>query len=193
MFTFILGNEIGPRDEVQLLFLSALLMMGAFMNGKILGHITVLLQQLNRRSTKFQEKLDNATTTMKNLSVPVDVQNKVHTYLLYTRSTLDHQKELDTFLTMLSPSLKLEIRRCIFQESVINNKVFGGRVEILDLILQDLTILRFMPEDPICTQGNPGSQVYFIATGTCTVSVIDEHKIEVELAHLTKGKLYLLN
>lgn len=145
----MVGNEIGPRGITQLLFLSVLLMLSAFINANIFGHIAILLQQMNRRNTKFQEKLDNAGLMMKNLAIPEEIQTKVHDYLVYTRSTLDHQKDLDAFLTMLSPSLKMQIRQIIFKDLVIKNKIFDNKKEILDLILPDLVILRFMPEDPI--------------------------------------------
>lgn len=187
----MVGNEIGPRGELQLFFLALLLMLSAFINANIFGLIAMLLQQMNRKSTKFHEKLDSASLTMKNLCIPEDVQMRVQSYLVYTRSTLDHQKDLDIFLSMLSPSLKMEIRLIIFKDCVIRNKVFDNKKEILDLILGDLTILRFMPEDPICRQGSVANSIYFIATGTCTVSVIDEHRTEVDVCTLNKGKLIL--
>jgi hypothetical protein len=163
----MVGNEIGPRGEYQLLFLSILLMLSAFINANIFGHIIILLQKINKRADKFQEKLDSASQMMKNLGIPNEAQSRVNSYLVYTRSTLDHQKDLDAFLTLLSPSLKMEIRYIIFKEAILKNKVFEQKQEIIDAIVQDLTILRFMPEDPICKQGATGTNFYFISTGTC--------------------------
>lgn len=73
---------------------------------------------------------------------------------------------------------------------MINNKVFDNKKEILNLIISELTILRFTPEDPICRQGAPGNNIYFIATGTCTVSVIDEHKTEIDVRDLKEGNYF---
>jgi hypothetical protein len=111
----MVGNEIGPRGEIQLLFLSILLMLSAFINANIFGLMSMLIQQMNRKSAKFQEKLDDANLTMKNLDIPMSLTKKVNEYLLYTRTTHDHQQDLDSFLTLISPSLKFEIREQIFK------------------------------------------------------------------------------
>ena len=89
--------------------------------------MSVLIQSLNRKATNFQEKLEYANETMKNLNVPNLIQDEVKTYLTYTQSTYDHQKDLDTFLGMLSPSLKQQVSTHIFQNVLLKNTVFKGK------------------------------------------------------------------
>ena len=170
----MVGNEIGPRGELQLLFLALLLMLSAFINANIFGLISMLIQQMNHRSSKFQEKVDNAGLTMKNLSIPRDLQNKVQSYLLYTRSTHDQQKDVDSFLNLLSPSLKVDIQQYIFADTMTKSKVFEGKKEIMEHIVSDLKIMRLTPEDQICREGTIGNNIYFVITGICIVSILDE-------------------
>lgn len=112
----MVGNEIGPRNVLQLFFLALLLMISAFINANIFGLIAMILQQMNRKTNKFQDKLDSANLMMKTLNIPEEIRDQVQSYLIYTRSTQDHQKDLDQFLSMLSPSLKVLIRQNIFKD-----------------------------------------------------------------------------
>jgi hypothetical protein len=100
--------------------------------------------------------MEDAASTMRNLSIPEKLQNTVQAYLISTQTTLDQQKELDSFLKILSPSLKIEVTRHIFLKSILSNEVFEGKMDIVDLILHELTTSLFFPEDEICTQGRPG-------------------------------------
>ena len=133
------GNDIGPRGNLQVIFVPIMLIFAAIINANIFGNIAVLLQQINRKGMEFQEKLENANSSMKSLLIPDDFQKTIRMYLTSTQNTLDHQKELDSFMSMLSPSLKTQVTRYIFQDIIMLNKVFiseddndGARV--MDLI-----------------------------------------------------------
>lgn len=82
-----IGNEIGPRGMFQLLYLSVLLLMSAFINATIFGNITVILQVMNRKSAILNEKLDTASSTMMKLQISDTVQHKIKEYLLFTQSS----------------------------------------------------------------------------------------------------------
>lgn len=112
------GNDIGPRDTFELFLLTFLLLTSAIINANIFGNIAVLLQQMNRKATKFQEKMENASSTMKNLKLPDNLQKEIQSYLTYTHNNLEQQNELDAFLQQLSPSLKFQVRKCILKESL---------------------------------------------------------------------------
>ena len=103
------GNDIGPRNEFQFVFLSMILLAGAIINAIIFGNMAVMLQSLNIKSTKFQEILDNANEAMKNLKIPTELRQTVKYYLSHTYTASNHQIELDSFLTMLPPSLKQKV------------------------------------------------------------------------------------
>lgn len=150
------GNDNAPQTEIEITFTTVMLLAAAIINANIFGNIAVILQQLNRKQSSFHEKVENATNTMRNLAIPEILQNKVHSYLTSTQATLDQQKEFDTFLGILSPSLKLEVTRHIFSESIMINPLFEQKREIIDIILHDLQTLLYYPEDEICHQGSNG-------------------------------------
>ena len=82
--------------------------MGAFINANIFGNMAVLLSAINRKAAMFQEKLDTANTAMKNMKISSKLQRKVQNYIMSTESTLSIQRELQSFLDILSPSLRYE-------------------------------------------------------------------------------------
>ena len=172
------GNDIGPRGEFQLIFVSGILLIGAIINSIIFGNMAVVLQSLNRKSTVFQEKLEKANEAMENLKMPDFIREEVEFYLSYTQSGLDHQKELDAFLLMLSPSLKKKVSAYIFKDAIFANPVFKDQDEVMKLLLLDLQVRLFLPEDEIIRQNEVGESMFFLARGQCEVFVTDENKTE---------------
>jgi len=147
------GNDVGPRNEFQMSFVSIMLFVGAIINAIIFGNMAVMVQSLNRKSTSFQEKIENANEAMKNLNIIGEIRDDVQYYLSYTQSALNHQKELDSFLLMLSPSLKQKVTSCIFYDSILENSVFKDNPDILNSFINNLQIKLFLPEDLILKQG----------------------------------------
>lgn len=174
---FLAGNDLMPQTSLQIVVATVALFAAAIINANIFGNIAVLLQQMNRKSANFQEKLEMANATMKTMKIPEKLQKIIQNYLTETESTLDQQKEFDLFLSMLSPSLKIEVTKHIFHNAILSNSVFEGKNEIIDHILYDLETSLFFPENEICRQGTQGSQLYFLAKGECDVFVNDENQM----------------
>jgi CRP-like cAMP-binding protein len=169
------GNDMLPQGNFQIIFSTIMIFAAAIINANIFGNIAVLLQQMYRKSSNFQEKLENATTTMKILKISEPLQKTIQHYLTSTQSTLDQQNEFDKFLNLLSPSLKSQVTKHIFQAALLSNVVFEGKTDIVDQILQNLNTLLFFPENEICTQGTMGRDIYFLAKGEVDVFVNDEN------------------
>jgi hypothetical protein len=184
------GNDIGPRGNLQLVFTVVILITGAIINASIFGNIAVILQTLNRKQTEFQDKLDNANSAMKNLGIPQRTTKIIQNYLTYTQNTLDHQIQLDSFLSILSPSMKTLVTKHIFEGAVNKNHIFSNHLEILDIILYDLKTLLFLPEDEIIRQREEPDKICFISKGDCHIYVIDEMGVKREVTLLGVGKYF---
>ena len=68
------GNDMSPQGYVQIIFVTILLFAASIINANIFGNIAVLLQQIYRKSSNFQDKLEMATSTMKNINIPEKLQ-----------------------------------------------------------------------------------------------------------------------
>jgi hypothetical protein len=82
------GGEAGPRTKLELFMIIIMLVAGAIITANIFGTMAVLLTDLYKRSTRFQEKLDLANTSMKNMKLNLHLQNKVINYLMFTHVQL---------------------------------------------------------------------------------------------------------
>jgi hypothetical protein len=184
------GNDVGPRGSFQLAFVALMLLTGAIINANIFGNMAVILQSLNKKSTNFQEKLDIANETMKNLNIPMKLQEEVKNYFTFTQNTLDHQQELDEFLKTLSPSLRQKIISSIFSEVININPVFNNNKAAISHILLSLETKLFYPEDQIITQGDHPDFVYFISRGECDISVFTEKQKEIYVSTIREGAYF---
>lgn len=172
--------KIGPRDVKELSFVSTTILVGAIINAYIFGNLAVIIQDLKKKSMKFQEKIDIANTAMKkNLKINKELHLKVINYLLYTQSNRDHQKELEQFKDMISPSLQSEV----------NLFIFGAIVKIENAI-NYVTEKSFLPEDLIMKQGDDPDNLYFLYKGECEVMVKDENNIESSVSILRSGDMF---
>ena len=115
------GGEVGPRTVLELIFVSIIMLAGAIINANIFGNMAVLIQNMNRKDTKFQEQIDTANTAMKNLKLPAKTQRMVKDFMLSTQSTFDQQQELNKFLEMISPSLRFMVSSHIYTKMIVGN------------------------------------------------------------------------
>lgn len=184
------GNDIGPRNVAQLLFWTTALLVCAIINANIFGNIAVLVSSMNRKLTQFQDKIDTVNTAMKNMKLPEETQKKVQAYIMSTQSTLDHQQEMDDFLKMISPSLKLEVTRHIFSVIVTSNQMFSENTDLVDYLVKYLHTCLFLPEDVIINQGDEPDSLFFLAKGELVVIIYDENNEERYVNTLKLGAYF---
>jgi hypothetical protein len=58
-----------PVTQLQAIIASIALLMGEFIHAHIMGTIAVVLSSMSRKTTKFQEQIEMATSTMKNIKL----------------------------------------------------------------------------------------------------------------------------
>ena len=128
------GNDISPNGLFQIAFIIIMLIFCSIANAIILGNITVMLTSLNRKSSRFQEKLENVTDVMKNLKLNENLEKDIKHYISYIENTYENQKEMDTFLSILSPSLKRKVIFNIFKDTLLSNKMFEDQNDIVSVV-----------------------------------------------------------
>lgn len=85
------GNDIYPVDQpFQYLISCGYLIGGALMQAYMFGNLAVMVQQLNRKSQSFQEKLDLANTSMRNMQLQETIQVDIRDFMTRTQSNLDN-------------------------------------------------------------------------------------------------------
>lgn len=184
------GNEVGPRDSLQLLVISLFITIGAIINANLFGEFAVLISALNRKATKFQEKIDIANTAMKNMKLPERIQAKVIGFLRYTNTLLESQKELEIFLDMIPPSLREVVIRIIFEKLLLDKTSFRNSPQCIEYLTRKMRTKIYMPEEYVVSQGEQGKEMYFIAKGECSVFVKDKRKTQQFVRTLSEGDIF---
>lgn len=184
------GNDLFPHGTLQISVATFLVLAGAIINANIFGNIAVLLQQLNRKAASFQAKLENATSAMKSLAIKEELQKEIQLYLMATQDSLDLQEELNIFIRMLSPSLKLKVTEHIFEDALYSNRVFHKEDQAIELFIKSMSLLLFYPDQEICKQGEVGTKLYFIARGECDVFINDEFGTAIYTKTLTRSDYF---
>lgn len=180
------GNDIGPRDEIQFVFLITFLTMGAIINANIIGELAVILAKLNRKATIFQAKLDTANEAMRHLNLPEKLQVEITGFLTYSKSLLESQEELGEFLSMISPSARQKVLKFMFTTALMDNPIFQKSQYMIDFVSARLETHILLPEYTVVTQGETGECIFAISKGECHVHVTDHrgnmHKVnELEM------------
>mmetsp|Transcript_14806 Transcript_14806/g.14394 ORF Transcript_14806/g.14394 Transcript_14806/m.14394 type:complete len:128 (-) Transcript_14806:957-1340(-) len=122
---------------------------GAVLNANIFGNLAIIISELKRKEQSFQEQIDVANTTMKDMDLSKEIQMKVKKYLLTTQHTLDSQEEWDDFFALISPSLKREVIAHIFMNILRTNESFSQFDIILEFLVGNLEIVMYLPESNI--------------------------------------------
>ena len=64
------GNDIAPVNDLLIIAGIIHLVGGALVNANVFGTLSSIFSTLNRKAQKFQEQIDQANTTMKNMRIP---------------------------------------------------------------------------------------------------------------------------
>ena len=63
------GNEMGPKENNEILFCVILNLIGAIFNSYIFGELAVLLANAETKENNYQNVLDTANTAMDNIGL----------------------------------------------------------------------------------------------------------------------------
>ena len=184
------GNDIGPRNEYQLIMLSAALGMGAIINANIIGELAVILNKLNRKTASFQSKLDTANDAMRHLNIPEKLQVEITGFLTYSKSLLESQEELKEFLFMISPSQRQKVLKHMFTASLMSNPIFQRSQSMIEFVSARLETHILLPDFTVVTQGEEDNSLFTISKGEVTVLVTD-HKGKTHIVrNLERGAIF---
>ena len=115
------GNEMGPRTDVEILAMFLILVTLILVNAYVFGQMSVLVGEASKKSAYLQKQIDVANTSMNNLSLMGDTKRDIRMFLISTQGTQYEQNQLQSFLKLISPTLKEEVSIEIFLQVVMNN------------------------------------------------------------------------
>lgn len=103
------GNEMFPKTNYELALASFMILFAYIINGNIFGTMAVLVGVMNKKSSEYTKQIDEANFSMDKIMLPKDLADNIRDYLVTTQSKADQQNELNKFLAMISPNIKLKV------------------------------------------------------------------------------------
>ena len=113
---FLFGNDLGARDDGQLIFVSIINIMGAICQANLFGELAVLVYNINKKAIILQEKIDTVNTAMNHLNLPNEIQQEVIRFIKKTQHSQDQQEELNEFNQLIPNSFQQRITYDIFKK-----------------------------------------------------------------------------
>jgi len=83
---------------------------------------------------------------MENIKLPNYLQLSVLSFLMYTETHIHSQLELESFLEMISPSLRVAVVKHIFHTLITDSEVFKGQEDVINFITRKMETKIYLPE-----------------------------------------------
>jgi CRP-like cAMP-binding protein len=154
------------------------------------GEIAVLMSNLNVKVTRFEEVMESAQTTMKNMKLDEGLQLRVSDYLLSTQSVLAQQDEFEKFAKYISPSLQQEVNEHIYKHLIPLSPLLQTHTKAVQPLIHLLKPRFLRPEAALTVQGEEGTEFFYLVRGSCLVSAWDERKVEHHIKTLEVGQYF---
>jgi hypothetical protein len=87
-----------PITSSQAIIVAILVICSEFIRAHILGTMSIVIHSLNRKSEKFQEQIEFATSTMRIIKLTEESQLQVIDYLVKRANDMDAQQDLQELM-----------------------------------------------------------------------------------------------
>jgi len=186
----MMGFDCLPATTYEALYAAAVMIAGSIVTAALFGHVTLLLQSMNRKTANFHEQLDTANQAMANIGLGLELQTRILDYISYTYANKDQQNELNLFFNMLSPALRLEVSITLFREVLSKSPAFNHQPEIAEFLIVHLTTILCKPETSVIRRGEAGDFVYLISRGSVKVITLNENLEDECLSILEESQYF---
>lgn len=82
---------MAPRTDLEIAVVISISLAGSIINANIFGEMAVLVEMIQRKSNRVQNKIDATNTAMQNIKLPVENQKEIRMFLQMTLTNLDQQ------------------------------------------------------------------------------------------------------
>lgn len=189
----MVGNEIAPRNNLQTIFATFVVISGALLSAFIFGNIAALMATMNRRTNYFEEIMDLSSSTMKSVRLPDNLQNEVYSYLLTIQDTPYLQQDIERFFAILSDPLKKQINAQLYLPMLkkITLLKHADSTEFA-FFLSHMKLCLFLPSEVIIREDMHGDQMYFISDGSveCYITRDEDGTTKTEKLKILKQNEY---
>ena len=178
-----IGELPEPQTNLEYVFVITDYLLGILMFASLVGNVGSIIANMHKNRTRFQNKMDNIKSYMKQTKVPNHLQERVIKWFDYLW-THDHPMDENHALNSLPDKLKAEIGIHVHFETLKKVDFFEQCEQGLlwELVLRLRTQV-YSPGEYVCRKGDVGREMYIVNNGRLEVLEEENSMAVKELAH----------
>ncbi|MCB1191555.1 MAG: cyclic nucleotide-binding domain-containing protein [Leptospiraceae bacterium] len=186
-FTTIGYGDITPQSDIERIYVTMVMILGAGIYGYTIGNVAHLLTNIDAAKVQFVQKMERIHAFLSYRGIPKDLQEKIlkyYEYLWQNRRGYDESSVLSELPSSIQMKVALFLNKDIFEKIPI----FSGANEmIINELALNLKPVIYTPGDIIFRKGEAGDEMYFISRGH--VDILDAEAKNVVVT-LTEGSFF---
>lgn len=170
-------GDITPKRNIEYVFTSIMMLIGASLYAYIIGNIASIFSNLDSAKAEFWNKMEAANQYLRSRQVPHELNARVRDYYDYIWARRRGVQE-DTFFDDLPGPLRLDILQSLTQELLENVPLFKYCSPALrNTLLMTLKAHTYAPDGRIAHEGEVGKEIYFISRGEVEVTTDEGRQV----------------
>ena len=125
--------------------------MGAVINANIFGELAVIMASMGKADKEFQKLYANTNSVLQNLNIGEKTCINIRNDVMRNQPSLVSQNELEDFLEIISPSIKLKILMFQYKQILsgvksINENNKGPYNDLMETLIYKIELFSMEPE-----------------------------------------------
>lgn len=163
-------GDIIPRRNVEYVFTSIMMLIGASLYAYIIGNIASIFSNLDSAKAAFWNKMEAANQYLRSRQVPHELNARVRDYYDYIWARRRGVNE-ESFFDDLPGPLRLDILLNLTRELLERVPLFKYCSPALrNALLMTLKAQTYAPDGYIVREGELGREIYFISRGKVEIT-----------------------
>jgi voltage-gated potassium channel len=168
-------GDITPATNFGRFYTMGLEMLGVCMFGIVIGQVSKLIIDADKRKEHAQNQLDSLASLFKHYSIPTDLQKKAYRFLNHILTHASNEDE-QKVLGVLPHGLQTELRTYMNMKPISRVSLFKGcSQDCLKEAAEELEQVYFTPGQHIIKKGDHGEEMFLIGHGEVEVCDGDRH------------------
>eukprot|EP00347_Sterkiella_histriomuscorum_P009696 403340228 len=164
------GNDILPMNTVQTISASVIIITGAIVSAFIFGNMAAIMASLNKKSNQFDEQMDLVNTTMRQMRLPPEMQDRVLSFMMHVQNSPDLHQDIEKFFLILNEPLRKQVLHHLHGPLVRKIQIMKKCSSVeQSFFICNLKPVLFLPNDVIAREGEKGDNIYFLNKGEVQV------------------------
>ncbi|PNW70128.1 hypothetical protein CHLRE_17g706900v5 [Chlamydomonas reinhardtii] len=169
-FLLMIGNDINPQNNIERLYCTGILVIGACFYAIVVGHMSLLVNNMNPTASRHKFKKDIINNTVRYLGAPRDIAGRIDQYFDYLTTYSHPGPDGMALISQLPSSMFQDIAIWMYKDLVTKVPLFKEcePAFIAQLVIR-LRLAVFLPSEVIFRIGDVGHEMYFITKGHVAV------------------------